>query len=123
VRRTPHLTDAQIEEWLGGIDLFVLPYHHGTHSGWVELCYDLGVRVAGTDVGHVGAQHPEDFTAIDLDDAQTLADAVRLTADALRPSERAALVEERRIARVAERAAVRAAHADVYAAVRAEVHA
>ncbi|KJQ52627.1 hypothetical protein RS85_03520 [Microbacterium sp. SA39] len=123
VRRTPHLTDAEIEEWLGGIDLFVLPYHHGTHSGWVELCYDLGVRVAGTDVGHIGAQHPDDFTAIDLDDAQTLADAVQLTAGTPRPSERAGVVEERRNARAAEREAVRAAHADVYAAVCAEVRA
>ncbi len=123
VRRTPHLTDAEIEEWLGGIDLFVLPYLHGTHSGWVELCYDLGVHVAGTDVGHIGEQHPEDFAIVDLDDVQTLTDAVRLTAGSRNPSERAALVEGRRAVRLAERAAVQAAHADVYAAVCAAVRA
>lgn len=116
VRRTPHLSDAEIETWLAGIDLFVLPYTHGTHSGWVELCHDLGVRVAGTDVGHIRAQHPEDFAIIDLDDAQTLADAVQLSVGTRTSPQRPALLEQRRIDRRAQRAAIREAHADLYAA-------
>lgn len=115
LRRTPHLSDAEIETWFAGLQLFVLPYHHGTHSGWVELCYDLGVRVAGTDVGHIGAQHPGDFAVVDLDDARTLADAVRQAA-AARPAPSSAPLEQRRRARLAERAAVREAHARLYAA-------
>lgn len=121
VRRTPHLSDAEIEEWLVGLDLFVLPYHHGTHSGWVELCYDLGVRVAGTDVGHIRAQHPSDFTAVDLGDARTLADAVRQVSDAGDAAERPALIERRRLERRSERSSVRAAHAELYAAACAGV--
>lgn len=116
LRRTPHLSDAEIEEWLGSLDLFVLPYLHGTHSGWVELCYDLGVRVAGTDVGHIKAQHPSDFTVVDLDDGRTLADAVRQVADADDPADRPALVERRRVERRSERSSVRAVHAELYAA-------
>ncbi len=123
VRRIPRLSDAEIEEWLGELDLFVLPYRHGTHSGWVELCYDLGVRVAGTDVGHIRSQHPEDFAVVDLDDPMTLAEAMRLTADAGGTTSHAALVAERRRERRAEREAVRAAHAELYASAVAEVSA
>lgn len=122
VHRTPHLSDAGIEAWIGGTDLFVLPYHHGTHSGWVELCYDLGVPVASTDVGHIAAQHPEDFIVIDLDDPQTLVDAVVRASDA-RTSSRAALVTERRTERLAERQTVRAAHSRVYADACARISA
>lgn len=117
VRRVPRLGDAEIEAWLGGLDLFVLPYRHGTHSGWVELCYDLGVRVAGTDVGHIRAQHPEDYEVIDLDVPGTLADAVTSTADARAALPSATLVSERRRERLVERDAVRAAHADLYASL------
>lgn len=116
VRRTPRLSDAGIDAWIGGLDLFVLPYLHGTHSGWVELCYDLGVPVAGTDVGHIGSQHPDDFFVIDLDEPQTLVEAVALASDARATSPRASLVERRRAERVAERVAVRDAHARLYAA-------
>lgn len=120
--RTPHLSDAGIEAWIASTDLFMLPYHHGTHSGWVELCYDLAVPVAGTDVGHVAAQHPADFLVIDLDDPQTVVDAVVRASDA-RISPRTALVAERRAERLAERLAVRAAHARVYADARARISA
>ncbi|MGW9627149.1 glycosyltransferase [Microbacterium sp. NPDC055521] len=112
VRRTAYLSDAQIEDWLGGLDLFVLPYRHGTHSGWVELCYDLGVRVAGTDVGHIRSQHPSEFRVIDLDDPRTLSTAVMWAHDT-RPSASGLLVD-RRAQRCDEREAVRDAHARLY---------
>lgn len=123
VRRVPRLDDAEIEAWLAGLDLFVLPYRHGTHSGWVELCYDLGVRVAGTDVGHIRSQHPEDFAVVDLDEPETLADAVVAAADAATSTSRSSLLDRRRRERLAERQAVRAAHADLYASVIAEARA
>ncbi len=117
VRRTPRLSDADIEAWIGGLDLFVLPYLHGTHSGWVELCYDLGVPVAGTDVGHIGSQHPDDFSVVDLGDARTLAEAVSRASDASpRPA-----TDTRRSERIAERQAVRDAHAQLYADACARV--
>lgn len=121
VRRPPRLTDAGIEAWIGGLDLFVLPYLHGTHSGWVELCFDLGVPVAGTDVGHISSQHPEDFFGIDLDDPQSLVEAVALATDARASSPRASLVDRRRSERAAEREAVRDAHALLYATACAEI--
>ncbi|MGD8193489.1 glycosyltransferase [Herbiconiux sp. P18] len=43
-------TDAALEQWIADLDVAVLPYSHGTHSGWAELCYDLGVTVI--DDGH-----------------------------------------------------------------------
>lgn len=122
VRRTPHLTDAEIESWLGELDLFLLPYRHGTHSGWVELCHDLGVPVAGADVGHIAAQHPHDFHIIDLDEPHTLSDAVQQVLAAA-PSSRPDLVRARQIDRLAHRAAVRDAHVRLYAAALTEVHA
>lgn len=122
LRRTPRLSDAAIEAWLRGLDLFVLPYRHGTHSGWVELCFDLGVRVAGTDVGHFGAQHPADFTAVDLEDARTLADAVRGTVRTSE-AERDAVIRARHRERLVERDAVRDAHTALYASALAEVSA
>lgn len=120
VRRTARLSDEAIETWIAGTDLFVLPYDHGTHSGWVELCYDLGVPVAGTDVGHIAAQHPEDFLVIDLDDPQTLVEAVALASDARASAPRESLIADRRLERLAERQAVRDAHAELYAAACAE---
>lgn len=115
VRRTPYLDDAEVEAWLGGLDLFVLPYRHGTHSGWVELCYDLGVRVAGTDVGHIRAQHPSEFHVVDLDDPRTLADAVTWAGDARHPSSPGGdRLASRRTERAEERGAVREAHARLY---------
>lgn len=116
VRRTAYLDDAQVEEWLAGLDLFVLPYRHGTHSGWVELCYDLGVRVAGTDVGHIRSQHPSEFRVIDLDDPATLADAVTWSGDSQHASSRARdLLASRRAERLDERQQVRDAHTRLYA--------
>ncbi|WP_144876127.1 glycosyltransferase [Microbacterium sp. 1.5R] len=124
VRRTAYLDDAQIEDWLDGLDLFVLPYRHGTHSGWVELCYDLGVRVAGTDVGHIRSQHPSEFRVIDLRDARTLADAVTWAGDARHPSSVGVdHLATRRAERRDERQAVRDAHVRLYTDAVAEVSA
>lgn len=119
VRRTERLSDAEIEAWIAGLDLFVLPYAHGTHSGWAEICFDLGVPVAGTAVGHIGEQHPSEFLSIDLDDARSLASAVRAAAGRREPStQRAARLAQRHAGRLAEREAVRAAHAELYAETR-----
>lgn len=123
VRRTPYLDDAEIEAWLAELDLFVLPYRHGTHSGWVELSYDLGVRVAGTDVGHIRSQHPSEFRVVDLGDPRTLADAMTWAADARCTSPAHDLLAARRVERHDERRAVRDAHADLYSAAIAGVSA
>lgn len=50
------LSDDELSADLLGLDVSVLPYGFGTHSGWVELCRDLGVPVAVNDVGFVAEQ-------------------------------------------------------------------
>ncbi|WJL96598.1 glycosyltransferase [Microbacterium sp. ET2] len=121
MRRTARLSDADIEAWLTGLDLFVLPYRHGTHSGWVELCFDLGVPVAGTAVGHVASQHPSSFRVIDLDDPATLAAAIRRSRVARQAADQPAARDTRHRARRHERDEVRAAHLALYRRAIAEV--
>jgi hypothetical protein len=46
----PH-TDAELWTYLRGLDLSVLPYAFGTHSGWLEACFDLGTAVLAPRTG------------------------------------------------------------------------
>ncbi|MEO7448330.1 MAG: glycosyltransferase family 1 protein [Humibacillus sp.] len=43
---------------LRSLDLVVLPYAFGTHSGWVEACHDLGTTVLAPRTGHWVEQQP-----------------------------------------------------------------
>jgi glycosyltransferase involved in cell wall biosynthesis len=115
IHRGERLSDDELAGWLTTLDAFVLPYRHGTHSGWVELCYDLAVPVIGTRVGHVRSQHPADFFAFDLDDASSLVDALDEVASRTHTgTDRDAEVARRRARRQAQRDDVRAQHVDVY---------
>jgi hypothetical protein len=79
-------SDAALEAELAGLDVEILPYRHGTHSGWVELCYDLAVPVVGTSAGHMSDQHPDDFESYSLGDSASLASAIdRSLASGTRP--------------------------------------
>ncbi|HET8988008.1 MAG TPA: glycosyltransferase family 1 protein [Humibacillus sp.] len=51
-------SDEELWEHLRGLDLAVLPYAFGTHSGWVEACYDLGTTVLAPRTGHWVEQEP-----------------------------------------------------------------
>ncbi len=55
----PHgrFTDDELFDHLAGLDLSVLPYRFGTHSGWLEACVDLGTGVLVPDTGHYAGQH------------------------------------------------------------------
>lgn len=115
IHRGERLSDDELAGWLATLDAFVLPYRHGTHSGWVELCYDLAVPVVGTRVGHVRSQHPADFFAFDLDDASSLVGALDDVASRTRTGpDRDAEVARRRARRQTQRDDVRAQHLDVY---------
>ena len=48
----------ELWEHLRGLDLAVLPYAFGTHSGWVEACHDLGTTVLAPRTGHWVEQQP-----------------------------------------------------------------
>jgi len=48
--------DGTLVGALTKLDVIVLPYAVGTHSGMVELCHDLGGRVLVPDVGYYREQ-------------------------------------------------------------------
>ncbi len=55
---TRRLSDDELWDHLAGLDVLVLAYRHGTHSGFVEACHDLGTTVVAPRVGFLCEQHP-----------------------------------------------------------------
>ncbi|MEU5366548.1 glycosyltransferase [Streptomyces sp. NPDC005925] len=53
-----YFTDDELWEYLLGLDVSVLPYRFGTHSGWLEACYDLGTTVLAPSCGFYAQQRP-----------------------------------------------------------------
>ena len=127
VVQAPRLSDAALVAQLSALDVSLLPYRHGTHSGWAELCWDLGVAVLGAPVGYVAEQHTEPgwFSATDPTDPVALADVLRRLAHA-RPDAassppgpaRKAVTATRRAQRDARQPALAQAHRDVYLRAR-----
>ena len=107
------LGDDAFFAYLGSLDVSVLPYRFGTHSGWLEACRDLGTTVVAPTCGYFAEQGPVLTYGHDEHglDADSLADAVR-TAVLERPA-LGATIDERR----AQRALVADVHDGVYAAV------
>ena len=88
----------------------VLPYRFGTHSGWLEACYDVGTTVISPDCGYIAQQQScllYNLTADSLDNS-SLVRAIS-TAYRDRPQWRA---DPRK--RDAERAAIAVAHRRIY---------
>ncbi len=114
----PRPLDAELWRSVADLDVSVLPYAHGTHSGWAELCWDLGVAVAAPDVGHVGEQHgPEALQVFPAGSGAGLARALRtLLPGATRPGSgaRVALQARRRAERRTQHAAIATAHEALY---------
>lgn len=109
----PRPDDDGLAAELADLDVSVLPYAHGTHSGWLELCWDLGVRTLSPAVGAIADQHHEPWALRTFDpaDPASIAPALGRLLAAPAPPPAAARLAERR--RVAERN--RAAHAAAYA--------
>jgi hypothetical protein len=116
--RTERLSDEELADSIAVLDVALLPYRHGTHSGWAELCYDLGVPVAGPAVGYASEQHPDDFAAFDPDDSDSLVsailDLVIGRASRAGTSARRTLVVTRRAERRLALDAIERAHQTVY---------
>jgi glycosyltransferase involved in cell wall biosynthesis len=51
-------SDDELWDYLLGLDVSVLPYRFGTHSGWLEACHDLGTVVVASDCGFYDQQRP-----------------------------------------------------------------
>jgi glycosyltransferase involved in cell wall biosynthesis len=104
------LPDDDLWRYLASLDVSVLPYRFGTHSGWLEACRDLGTTVVAPSCGYFAEQGPvlgytHDEESFDPDSL-----AAALTrAHEERPRWGASL-EDRR----AQRVAVADAHARLY---------
>jgi beta-1,4-mannosyltransferase len=105
-----YFSDAELWAYLGGLDVSVLPYRHGTHSGWLEACRDLGTQVVAPTCGFYADQAPVHSFVLDEDtyDEQSLVDAVRRAHDHPAPPVR---LDER----LRQRDAIAAAHHELYA--------
>ncbi|HEU5035556.1 MAG TPA: glycosyltransferase [Nocardioides sp.] len=105
-----YLSDHDLWCYLGSLDVSVLPYRFGTHSGWLEACRDLGTTVVAPSCGYFAEQGPvlgyeHDETTYDAD---SLAAAIR-TAYEERPRLGASVDERRR-----QRREVAEAHEALY---------
>jgi glycosyltransferase involved in cell wall biosynthesis len=52
------MSDAELWSYLRALDVSVLPYRFGTHSGWLEACRDLGTSVVAPTCGFFDEQGP-----------------------------------------------------------------
>lgn len=106
-----YLTDAELWDYLHGLDASVLPYRFGTHSGWLEACRDLGTAVVAPTCGFFADQGPVHSFGLDEQhlDAESLVAAVRAAYDA-GPVAPVTVAQRRQ-----QRAEVAAAHRAVYA--------
>jgi glycosyltransferase involved in cell wall biosynthesis len=105
--------DDELWDYLSDLDVSVLPYRFGTHSGWLEACHDLGTAVVAPDCGFYAEQAPcllygHDDTGLDV---ASLAAAVK-SACSTSPAPRTDPAF-----RAAQRAEIAAVHAAVYRAV------
>jgi hypothetical protein len=114
------LSDPQLVSALARLDAGVLPYSHGTHSGWLELCWDLAIPLAVPRVGFYADQHAGDNAAFDADPEGTSLAAALLnltaapTATRAETPERAHEITRRRAVRAARDGRVAAVHAALY---------
>ncbi len=106
-------TDDELWEYLASLDVSVLPYRFGTHSGWLEACRDLGTAVVAPDIGYYADQGPVLSYHRDGEtlDAESLERAVIAAMNSPR-AEGADIGECLR-----QRASVAAAHLDLYRAL------
>lgn len=104
-------TDDELFDYLRSIDVSLLPYAFGTHSGWVEACHDVGTAVVAPRTGFWVEQQPMVTFGWPGDgppDVDDLGDALRRTHQA--PPQRGA----DRTDRLAEQARVSSFHDELY---------
>lgn len=72
------LSDPELWAYLASLDVSVLPYRFGTHSGWLEACRDLGTAVVAPKCGYYAEQGPVHSFELDEEhfDEASLARAV-----------------------------------------------
>lgn len=115
------LDDDELTAVLANLDAAVLPYAYGTHSGWLELCWDLAVPLVVPTVGYYSQQHVDASVAAFEPDRSgaSLAAALQLllaSHDATRAGtvERDRERDRRRERRISDDAAVARTHSELY---------
>ena len=111
-----YFTDDELYDYLAGLDVSVLPYRFGSHSGWLEACYDLGTAVVAPTCGFYASQRDvvESFVMDGAEyDPASLVAAVRAVRDR-GPVPRPGLA-----ARMAERRVIAGTHARIYRGILA----
>jgi hypothetical protein len=107
--RNPHVDlvqhayfdDDELWDYLASLDVSILPYRFGSHSGWLEACHDLGTTVLAPSCGFYAEQRACLTYHLDEDgfDPATLVEAAVAAhaAGPRPPADRAARLEERRM--------------------------
>ena len=119
LRVHPYFSDSQLWQYLSSLHASVLPYRFGTHSGWLEACFDLGTEVIAPSCGFYHEQRQcevFDYSETAFG-AESLDRAVRAVYNRMSrgtPSPRATWEQ-----RHAERAELSRAHAALYEGVLA----
>ena len=80
-----YFSDVELYDYLASLDVAVLPYRFGTHSGWLEACRDLGTAVVAPSCGCYSDQGTVFEYDCDDDglDGASLRDAVRRAVDSI----------------------------------------
>jgi beta-1,4-mannosyltransferase len=112
VRVHDYFDDEQLWSYLSSLDVSVLPYRFGTHSGWLEACRDLGTAVVAPTCGYYSQQGPVESFLLDEQcyDEGTLVDAVLRATE--RPAAQCSIVQRAR-----ERHEIAATHRSLYEAL------
>lgn len=104
------LPDEDLFAYLGSLDVTVLPYRFGTHSGWLEACRDAGTTVVAPTCGYYADQAP--VLTYGFDEQHLDEDSLRraiVTAHDERPDHRVTVAERR-----AQRERIAALHERLY---------
>ena len=103
------MSDGELHATVAACDAVVLPYTRGTHSGWLEMCRDLGVKVAVPDCGCYASQvdDPSACAVYATGDGESAADAALKLLNSPGPA-------QYKGDRTEQRAAVRELHEETY---------
>jgi beta-1,4-mannosyltransferase len=114
-----YFSDTELYDYLAGLDVAILPYRFGTHSGWLEACRDLGTAVVAPSCGCYADQGPVFGFHCDEDglDAASLRSAVRRATYAVAAG---AVPRVSASERRAQRERIAAAHERLYRRVLAD---
>jgi hypothetical protein len=113
LHRHAYFSDLELYDYLRSLDVAILPYRFGTHSGWLEACRDLGTAVVAPSCGCYSSQGPVfEYTSDEEGlDGASLRAAVARAAAAVEAGDVRPLGAERRRS---QRLAIAAAHERIY---------